>query len=182
MRNGIDATRRAHSRRQRQGQVHIINHCRRENLWVISGLLQPIRRFAQDRRHLTPGIRRRDTQMRQARPDTDRLAQSNRATSSDGDNRVCSLLLSVFQGLVCDVRGRVHCRIGVDPGDLALQRILDLLALAGLLGSRKDQRQLDIQARNLIRELLHSAAAKDYPAGVGVVFKGVHDDLQQRGG
>lgn len=178
MRNGIDATRRAHPRGQRQGQIHIINHCRRKDSRVIPRLLQPIRRLAQNRRHLAPSIRCRDTKMRQTRLDTDRLAQPNRAAPSDGDHRVRSLLLDVSQGFICDVRGRVHRRVGEDASDLALQHILDLLALASLLGRRQDQGQLDIQTSNLIRQSLNSAAAEDYPAGVGVVFEGVHADLR----
>ena len=178
MSNGIHTTRRTHPRRQSHGQIHIINHRPRQDLLIRLGLLDPIRRLPQNRRHLTPRVRRRDTDMRHARTETDRFPQANCAASTDGNHRVRAFFLSMLDRIVRDVRGRVHGGIGEDAGDLAVQHALYCLGLAGLLGCREDQGLFEVETGYLVRQVLDGAAAKDHPAGVGVVFEGVHFSIQ----
>ena len=174
MSNGIDTTRRAHPRWQSHGQIHIINNRPRQDLLIRLGLLDSIRRLAQNRRHFTPRVRRRDTDMRHPRAETNRLAQANCAASANGDHRVRAFLLGVLDRIVRDVRGRVHGGIGEDAGDLAVQHALDSLGLVGLLWCRENQRLFEVETGYLIRQFLDGAAAKDHPARVGVVLEGVH--------
>ena len=59
--------------------------------------------------------------MRQARANTDRLAQPDRASASDRYHRVGLVRLRIRQGFICDVRWRVHGRFGEDARDLSVQ-------------------------------------------------------------
>ncbi len=139
MRNGIDSTRRAQRRRQRHRQIHIIYDRPRQDLRIAPRLLLPVRRLAQDRRHLAAGIRRGDADVRKARPDTDSLAQADRTAPSDRHDRVGFLAFGVFESFVGDVGGRVHGRLGEDAGDFAIEDRFQRVGLVDLLGRGQEE-------------------------------------------
>lgn len=83
MSNGVNSASRTHGCGEGHGQIDIVNHRPGENLRIGSCLLHPIRRLAQNRRHLTARIRRRNADMRQSSADTNRFTQANGASTTD---------------------------------------------------------------------------------------------------
>lgn len=71
--------------------------------------------------------------MRQARPDTDGLAQADGAAAADRDDAVGVRFLCVRQRFVRDVRRRVHRCFGEETGDMAAKDALEGFGLRDLL-------------------------------------------------
>lgn len=144
--NGVYTTHGTHAHRQSHGQIHIINHRTRQNLGITARLLDSIRGLPQDGRHFAPGIRSRDRNMRQARPNANRFSQPRRAATANGHDAVSPLGFGIVNGRVGDVGWRVHGGIVKDAGDLAVENGLEVIGLADLLGRGEYERRLEFLA------------------------------------
>lgn len=177
MSNSIDPTHSTHPNGQRHGQINIINHRPGQNLGITPRLFHPIGRLAQNRCHLTTSVRSRDTNMRQARTNTNRFAQADRTPPTDGDDAIGPLGLGVGEGFVGYVGGRVHGCLGEDACDggiAAGQDLFQAARLRGLFWRREEEGLGEVLAGELGGEFLDGAVAEYHTAWVGVVLELIH--------
>ena len=171
MSDSIDTAGGTHSRRQGHCQVDIINDSPRQDLRIRASLLQPIGSFTQDGGHFTTGVSCRNADMWQPSTNANRLSKADGTSTSNGDDRVGSLRLSIFESLVGDIRRRVHGGLAEDASDLTFKHILDGFRVAELIGRGQHQRGLHLQTGDLIREFLQCAAAETTRPGLGLYSK-----------
>jgi hypothetical protein len=109
MSNRIHPTRQTGPDRQFESQVDIVN----DNNWPYS-LVPPrgfptIHRLPECRRHLTPRISSRNTDLRNAQADGECFPESSGAAASNAYGRVDLCFPRDFHRLFGDMEGRVHC-------------------------------------------------------------------------
>ena len=175
MRNRVDSARGAHPSGQRHGQINVVDDSPRQDLRVTPRLLLPVGRLAQDRRHLRTRIRRRDADVRQPRPDTNRLPQPDGAPAAHRDDRVRADGLDVRQGRLGDVRRSVHRRSREDAAAVpAAEPCPQALDVLGLLRRREEYGGFEVLAGELLGEFGDASLAEDDPRGRRVVDEAFH--------
>lgn len=188
MRDSIHPAHSTHAHGQRHGQIHIVNHRAGQNLGITPRLLHAVRRLAQNGRHLAARVRRGDTNVRQTRPNADRLAQANGTPATDRDDAVRALGVGVGEGLLGDVGRGVHGCLGEDArdGDIAVvvvaaaavfeDDLVEVVGLGDLFGGGEEEWFGEGLAGQFGGEFGDGATAEDHPAWVGVVLELVHVD------
>lgn len=173
--DGVDAAHGTHAHGQRHGQIDVVNDRARQDLGIAARRLDPVGRLAQDGRHLAARVRRGDRDVVEPRADADGLAQPGRAAAADGHDAVGAVGLGVRDGRVGDAGGRVHGGTAKDARDVAAEDLAEVVGLADLLWGGEEEGLGEVLPRELGGQFLDGAAAKDDPAGVGVVLE-VHGE------
>jgi hypothetical protein len=106
--DGVHARRDGHTRRQRHGQVDVVDNDLGQDLERLLRGLDPILGLADDRGALGSGVRRRDDNLRKIRTEGDGFAEAGRAATADGDHAISVDALGVGDGVFRYVFRGVH--------------------------------------------------------------------------
>ena len=117
MRDGIDARRAGQARRQRHGQVDVVDHHFGQHLQRPLRGLPAVPRLAEDRRHLGAGIGGRDGDLRQVGAQRDRLGQADRRAAAERHQAVGAGRAATGQRVLGDLDRRVHGGVRVERGE-----------------------------------------------------------------
>ena len=109
MSNRIHPTRQTGPDRQFESQVDIVNDNIRPYSLVPPRSFPTVHRLPECRRHLTPRISSRNTDLRNPQADGECFPESSGAAASDAYGRVGLCFPRDFHRLFCDMEGRVHC-------------------------------------------------------------------------
>ena len=176
MRDGVNTAGCAHSRRQRESQIDVVDHGPRENPRVCVGRLNVVCSLAENGGHFATSIGSRDANMRKSCPEADSLPQADSATAANRDDGVRTLRFRIFKSFIGDMGRSVHGSFRKHSGDLSLEDIFHILGLVNLVRRREHQRSGEIKAGYLVAKLLQRATAEDDTPGIGVVLKIIHGE------
>ncbi len=140
MRHGVHAGSGGDVRRQRQGELRIVEHRARQHAGVAPGFLEPPFGQAVDGRDFRPSIRGGHGDDRLRRFQCDGLPQTDRGTSADGHVTVGAEPRRLFARCSGDLGWHVHHRLGIDANGALTEQAGHALAQTALFRRGQHQR------------------------------------------
>ncbi len=160
-----------HLLRQADCQFGIVDHHIRQDGDIADRGLAAVFGLAEDRRHLRPGIGRRDRDLRHAGAQRDGLAKPGGRAAAEGDHAIRSSALKCCDRVFRHIDRRVHDRARKGSGAQGPKLACKMLRILRLMGRGQHQRPRFSEPADPFACIAALAGAEDDRGPIGLIDK-----------